>query len=115
MLCNWCTKWQMKLNEDKCKVMHIGKTNPATKYYLSSNGEQSNLNVTVAEKDLGVLFDNELKFSQHIQLQVNKGMRMAGLIRRSLEYLDKESFSYLFKSLVRPHIEYFNGINFRGN
>ena len=105
-LCNWCTEWQMKLNVDKCKVMHMGRTNPGNKYFLSSNSEHSNLTTTIAEKDLGVLFDNELRFSQHIQQKVNKGMKMAGLITRSLEYLDKESFLYLFKSLVRPHIEY---------
>lgn len=26
------TKWQMKFNTDKCKVMHTGKTNPNFRY-----------------------------------------------------------------------------------
>ena len=83
-----------------------GTANPNNKYYLFSNREQSKFNKTVAEKDLGVLFNNELKFTQHTELQVNKGMKMEGLIRRSLEYLNKELFSYLFKSLIQTHIEY---------
>lgn len=26
------TKWQMRFNTDKCKVMHMGKTNPNFRY-----------------------------------------------------------------------------------
>ena len=35
---------------------------------------------------------------------------MTGLIRRSFSYLDKEMFTNLYKSLVRPHLEYANVI-----
>ena len=31
-----------------------------------------------------------------------------GLIRRSYEYMDKDSFCSLFKALVRPHLEFAN-------
>ena len=33
-----------------------------------------------------------------------------GLVKRTMEYLDKESFCPLYKSLVRPHIEYANSV-----
>jgi hypothetical protein len=35
------------------------------------------------EKDLGVNVDNELKFSKHIEAQVNKDNQRLGLIIRS--------------------------------
>ncbi|CAM4541138.1 unnamed protein product [Lepidochelys olivacea] len=31
---DWATKWQMKFNADKCKVMHIGKHNPNSTYKM---------------------------------------------------------------------------------
>uniref|UniRef100_A0A8C3HXH4 Uncharacterized protein n=1 Tax=Chrysemys picta bellii TaxID=8478 RepID=A0A8C3HXH4_CHRPI len=31
---DWATKWQMKCNVDKCKVMHIGKKNPNNTYNM---------------------------------------------------------------------------------
>ena len=31
-----------------------------------------------------------------------------GVIRRSMEFLDKENFKFLFTALVRPHLEYAN-------
>ena len=39
------------------------------------------------EKDLGVLMDLELKFSRHIEKQVNKSNRLLGMIRRSYVYI----------------------------
>ena len=34
MLRERMTKWQTKFNIDKCKVMHIGKTNPNSRYTI---------------------------------------------------------------------------------
>jgi hypothetical protein len=36
----WCEKWSMCLNSNKCKVMHLGKNNPIRKYYVE-NGDKS--------------------------------------------------------------------------
>ncbi|CAM5084504.1 unnamed protein product, partial [Eretmochelys imbricata] len=33
-LSDWATKWQMKFNMDKCKVMHIGKNSPNYTYNM---------------------------------------------------------------------------------
>ena len=43
---------------------------------------------TTAEKDLGVLIDNELKFSKHIRSKVSQANRLIGLIKISFESLD---------------------------
>ncbi len=58
------------------------------------------------ETDLGLLIDNKLKFSDHTTKSVSKANRNLGLIARTFTYLDKEMFLHLFKSLVRPHLEY---------
>ena len=62
------------------------------------------------EKDLGVTFDKELKFDKHISNSVNKANRMIGIIKRTITYLNKENFIRLYKSLVRPIVEYGNSI-----
>jgi hypothetical protein len=33
-LFKWATLWGMKFNIDKCKIMHIGRTNPRYEYYI---------------------------------------------------------------------------------
>ena len=60
------------------------------------------------EKDLGVHVDSDLKFSKHVEIQVNKANRLLGLIRRSYEHLDCASMKTLFTALVRPHLEFGN-------
>ena len=39
----------------------------------AKRGEVIELENTILEKDLGVNVDNQLKFSNHIEMQVNKG------------------------------------------
>ena len=75
-------------------------------YKYSINNIQ--IDTCSSEKDLGVFFDNKLIFDNHINYAVNKANSMLGLIKRSFLYLDIDSFLCLYKSLVRPHLEYGN-------
>ena len=58
------------------------------------------------EKDLGVIFDKYLSFDAHIQNKANTSNSMTGIIRRTFTFIDGEIFTNLYKSLVRPHLEY---------
>ena len=60
------------------------------------------------EKDLGVTFDEKLEFNKHIVSAIGKANQMLGLIKRTFTYLNKYTFLKLYKSLVRPHLEYGN-------
>jgi len=64
----WANKWKMAFNVNKCKIMHLGYGNAKHEYELDGTF----LAETTAEKDLGVLIDNELKFSKHIRSKVPK-------------------------------------------
>ena len=67
-------------------------------------GERVTLGASIVEKDLGVLVDTDLKFSKRVEEQVNN--RTLGLIRRSFQFLNRESMKLLFTDLVRPHLEF---------
>ena len=58
------------------------------------------------EKDLGVIMDTSWKFTEHINNKVNKANRNVGLIFRTFTYMDTGMFLNLYKSIVRPHLEY---------
>lgn len=63
-----------------------------------------------SEKDIGVVIDNKLNFSDHLAEKINKANKMVGLIRRTFVSLDEEIFKYLYVALVRPHLEYANQV-----
>ena len=98
----WAKKWKMEFNVDKCKIMHIGNKNP--KYNYNMDGKD--LQETLKEKDLGVLIDYKLDFGDHIKEIVSRANRMIGLIRASFTCLNKKMFLNLYKSLIRPLLEY---------
>ena len=62
------------------------------------------------EKDLGVLIDAELKFHKQNAAAVKTANSVLGLIKKSFINLDQELLPILYKSLVRPHLEYGNVI-----
>ena len=92
----------MKFNVDKCKVMHLGRSNP--KHAYTMGGVQ--LAETTHERDLGVIVDDSLEFDKHIKEIVNKANRMLGLIRIGFACMDKDIFMNLYPVLVRPLLEY---------
>lgn len=106
-LMEWSEIWQLNFNIDKCCALHFGNKNPNNKYYMDKNS-QKELTKIENEKDVGVTFDHNLFFNTHISNIIKKGNRMKGLIQRSFEYLDKPTFNKLYKSLIRPQIEYAN-------
>lgn len=102
MLYQWSKDWQMTFNIDKCKTMHLGRSNPETRYYM--NGQE--LSVVSTEKDLGVTISDDLKVSVQCRNAYDRANRMLGLIRRTIESRSPSILLNLFKSLVRPHLEY---------
>ena len=52
------------------------------------------------EKDIGVLVDDQLNYSQHIQQKINKTNSIMGLIRRTFTYPNEHNFKYLLDHIL---------------
>jgi hypothetical protein len=89
LCCSWSKIW----------LLHLMKQNA---YYL--NGipliEEDN------QQDLGVIISNDLHPHCHISHIVKKANQRIGLIRRCFTNLTSEKVSILYKSIVRPILEY---------
>ena len=57
-----------------------------------------------------ITIDDKLKFQIHINNQTKKANQRLGMINRSFTYMDKNMFTTLYKSIVRPHLEYGSNI-----
>ena len=67
---------------------------------------QQRLKVVREERDLGVVLRDDLKVSSNCQQAYVKASRMLGLMARTVEFRNLEVMTRLYKSLVRPHLEY---------
>ena len=103
---NWTETWQLFFNIDKCLCLYFGHNNPCHEYYLNSDKGPIPVKKCSNEKDLGVVFDTDLKFDLHVNSVVSKANQVLGLIKRNFTDLDESSMVLLFKSLIRPLLEY---------
>lgn len=107
---NWTQTWQLHFNASKCKILHIGETNPKHVYYIGKGSSRTQVETTTLEKDLGVLVDTELNFESHIEHIVNRASSKKATILRNFSYRSKNVLVPLFKALVRPILEYANTV-----
>ena len=106
----WSDRWLLRFHPQKCAVLKFGKENNVEYKMKQSCPDGSKTEIILKtidnEKDLGVTIDNKLNFKQQIALSTAKANKIVGLIRRSFDYLNERMFVTLFKSLVRPLLEY---------
>ena len=96
-----CPVWR-HLHFGKCKCLHTGHGNEDAQYTMGDTV----LNTTVKEKDLGLTISADMKVSEQCGIAAAKGNQILGLIRRNIVYKEKELIIPLYKTIVRPHLEY---------
>ena len=86
-LTEWSEKWQMLFNFGKCKCLHTGHVNEDAQYTMGGAVLSTTLTVT----DLGLTISADMKVSEQCGIAV---------------YTENELIIPLYKTLVRPHLEY---------
>ena len=103
----------MNLNIDKCKVLTISKQKNLIDFKYGFQTEHLQfveLERVYGMNDLGVVVDSELSFKEHIYGKINKANQMIGIIKRNFKNIDKLSFTLIYKSMVRSHLEFANSV-----
>ena len=98
----WAKKWLMEFNIKKCKIMHLGKSNPRVAYYMDG----VMIAETEAERDLGVWFDTTLKPSLQCEIAAKEANKVLGLIGRSFHFRTRQTLVTLYKTVARPKLEF---------
>ena len=98
----WTNAWQLKLNENKCTVLHIGSNNPKRQYTL--NG--ITLKSVNEQEDLGIIISSDLKWESHIAKITKKANSLIFMINKAFQNKSVEMIVRIFKTYVRPKLEY---------
>lgn len=88
-LMDWSTSTFLQFNQQKCMSQHITRKRNLIKHQYLMNG--SVLDVTTAEKGLGVWISSDLTWTNQAYHQSNKANKLLGFIRRSSRYIKKSS------------------------
>ena len=94
--------WQMLLTAQKCKCLHIGYKNTYANYPMGGVEETN----SSYERELGVAIDESLKYDRQCTKAVLSANKIMGIINTTHICKSKDNILNLYKSIVRPHLEY---------
>ena len=101
----WCSLNRLDLNVGKCKVVSYTKKKNKFHYNYSIMGTILERDTLI--KDLGIYFDPELNFGEHIRIKCNEAIRLLGFILRNCKsFTNLEALKLLYYSYVRSKLEY---------
>ena len=92
----------MLYNFGKCKCPQTGHRNLGVNYKMGDTV----LGTTVKENDLGFTVSAHMKVSEQCDIAASKSNQMLGLIRRNITYKENRLIIPLYRTIVRPHLEY---------
>ena len=102
----WSEKNNMQFNAVKFELMRYGKDNElkGSTSYVAPNWELMEEKDYV--KDLGITMSNDCSFKVHINNVIESAKRISSWILRTFRTRDRIPMLTLYKSLVRPILEY---------
>ena len=105
---NWAFHWKMSFNPDPSKQAQevifsrkIQKTCHPSIYFNNKSVKQ-----VPSQKHLGLILDSKLNFQEHLQNILNKVNKTIGLLRKLQNILPREPLLTIYKSFVRPYLDY---------
>ena len=105
----WAFQWKMQFNPDPNKqaneVIFSRKMNNNLSYPPAKfNG--NNITKGSDQKHLGVVLDSKLDFNTHIDQKIKKCNKLIGLMKRLSVHLPQSALLTIYKSFIRPHLNY---------
>ena len=99
---NWAAQNGLKINEQKCQVLHLGNKNAKFQYFIGA----VRIPDTLQARDLGVIVDSHLKFHVQALAASAKARRVGNYLLKFLSFVNCATLKILINSFIRPHLEY---------
>ena len=104
----WVFEWKMSFNPDPTKQAQelifsrkVQITNPPPLLF-----NENIVPKTTLQKHLGMFLDSKLNFSEHLKIIFLKTNKTIGLLRKLQTFLPGAVLITIYKSFIRPHLDY---------
>jgi len=102
----WCTEWRLSLNASKCYQIQYNPQSAARTFNPTYMLHDTPVTRKHQVKDLGILISESLKYHDQVAEVCKRAHREINRIRRSFVSRAPKFISELYKTYVRPHLEY---------
>ena len=99
--------WKMNFNPDLSKEAQVIFSRKTVKVsHPSVTHNTAPVARTACQKHLGLYLDEKLNFHDHINAKILKANKGIGIIKRLSNTLPRKSLLTIYKSFIRPHLDY---------
>ena len=113
-ICKWLSINKLNLNTDKTVFMIIGTPNsinkldkePGSTPYMIVTTDNCRIRRVKLVKSLGLIVDDTLTWLNHIEYITGKVKRGIGAMKKTSNYLDRNSLLMLYRTSVETHFRY---------
>ena len=105
---NSAFQWKISFNPDPSKQAQevIFSRRLQNSIHPTSSFNNNTVTQTVTQKHLGMLLDTKLDFQGHLKSVLNKVNKTIGLLRKLHNTLPRLPLLTIYKSFIRPHLDY---------
>ena len=104
----WVCQWKMAFDPDLSKqakeIVFSCKTHKIS--HPKVNFNNSTVIQSTYQKHLGLYLDEKLNFSHHVKEKISKAYKYTGVIKKLKNNLPRKSLLTIYKSFIRPHLDY---------
>ena len=101
-------RWKMSFNPDPFKqaqqVLFSNKAKKANHPNITFNG--NTMQKSAIQKHLGLILDEKLTFNDHITSKLTTANKLTSTLRKLYHYMPRDSPVTIYKSFIRPHLDY---------
>ena len=105
---NWTWQWKMPFNPDRSKqaqeVIFSRKTSIQSHPVLTF--DNCPVIKTTHHKHLGLILDEKLNFKEHLKEKMFKALKGIAVLRKLQNIIPRNSLLTIYKSFIRPHLDY---------
>ena len=104
----WAYQWRMNFNPETSKQAQEVLFNCKVKInaHLQLVFNNNPVHETATQKHLGMFLDYKLNLQEHFENMLNKVNKTIGLLRKLQNTLPRPSLLTIYKSFIRPHLDY---------
>ena len=109
---NWAFRWKMSFNPEPSKqaqeVFFSRKIQKPSNFPIYLNNKL--VKQVPSQKHLRMISHNKLNFQEHLKNTLNKVNKTIGLLRKLENFLPRGPLLTIYKSFIRPHLDYGDAI-----